>query len=65
MQNPDAAYINRDRAAAIARTISLASKDDVILVAGKGHESEQVVGRERIPYSDRDEVARLLEVAHG
>ena len=65
MQNPDAAYINRDRAAAIARTISLASKDDVILVAGKGHESEQVVGRERIPYSDRDEVVKLLEVAHG
>ncbi|MEN8169465.1 MAG: UDP-N-acetylmuramoyl-L-alanyl-D-glutamate--2,6-diaminopimelate ligase [Pseudomonadota bacterium] len=60
MQNPDAAYINRNREAAIERTLSLATADDVILVAGKGHESEQVVGRERIPYSDRETVARLL-----
>jgi UDP-N-acetylmuramoyl-L-alanyl-D-glutamate--2,6-diaminopimelate ligase len=60
MRNSDAVYINRDRAAAIERTISLAKAQDVILVAGKGHESEQVVGSERIPYSDRETVARLL-----
>jgi UDP-N-acetylmuramoyl-L-alanyl-D-glutamate--2,6-diaminopimelate ligase len=66
MQNPDAAYIKRDRTAAIERTINLATKGDVILVAGKGHETEQVIGRERIAYSDRETVARLLaEVAHG
>ncbi|MCW8917809.1 MAG: UDP-N-acetylmuramoyl-L-alanyl-D-glutamate--2,6-diaminopimelate ligase [Gammaproteobacteria bacterium] len=60
MQNPDAVYINRNRAAAIERTLSLASPRDVILVAGKGHECEQVVGQQRIPYSDRETVARLL-----
>ncbi|MDH5784685.1 MAG: UDP-N-acetylmuramoyl-L-alanyl-D-glutamate--2,6-diaminopimelate ligase [Chromatiales bacterium] len=60
MENPDAVYINRDRTAAIERTIALASVQDVILVAGKGHETEQVVERERIPYSDRETVARLL-----
>ncbi len=60
MRNCDAVYINRNRAAAIERAISLAKAQDVILVAGKGHETEQVVGRERIPYSDRETVARLL-----
>jgi UDP-N-acetylmuramoyl-L-alanyl-D-glutamate--2,6-diaminopimelate ligase len=60
MRNCDAVYINRNRAAAIERTLSLAMADDVILVAGKGHEAEQVVGHERIPYSDRETVARLL-----
>ncbi len=66
MLNPDAVYINRDRAAAIERTLALASLNDVILVAGKGHEREQVIGHERVPYSDRETVARLLgEVAHG
>ena len=60
LENPDAVYINRDRAAAIERTIGLATSEDVILVAGKGHETEQVVERRRIPYSDRETVARLL-----
>jgi UDP-N-acetylmuramoyl-L-alanyl-D-glutamate--2,6-diaminopimelate ligase len=60
MQNCDAVYINRNRAAAIERTISLATARDVILIAGKGHECEQVVGQQRIPYSDRETVARLL-----
>lgn len=60
MHNCDAVYINRNRAAAIERTLTLATARDVILVAGKGHECEQVVGGERIPYSDRETVARLL-----
>lgn len=66
MRNCDAVYINRDRASAIARSIALASTNDVILVAGKGHETEQIIGRERIAYSDRVEVDRLLqEFSHG
>jgi UDP-N-acetylmuramoyl-L-alanyl-D-glutamate--2,6-diaminopimelate ligase len=67
IENPDAVYINRDRAHAIAHAIGLCREGDVILVAGKGHESEQQVGEQRIPYSDRDEVAQLLgeEVRHG
>ncbi len=60
MKNSDSVYINRNRTAAIELTLSLATADDVILVAGKGHETEQVVERKRIPYSDRETVARLL-----
>lgn len=46
-----------DRARAIRRAICEARDDDVILVAGKGHEHVQVVGDERFPFSDYD-VAR-------
>jgi UDP-N-acetylmuramoyl-L-alanyl-D-glutamate--2,6-diaminopimelate ligase len=65
--NPDAVYVNRDRAHAIAHAIGLSREGDVILVAGKGHEAEQLIGDKCIAYSDREEVASLLglEVAHG
>lgn len=67
IENPDSVYVNRDRAQAIAHAIGLSREGDVILVAGKGHETEQQIGEQRIPYSDRDEVASLLglEVNHG
>ena len=46
-----------DRAAAIARAIRLARPGDAVLIAGKGHETVQVTGQERRPFSDVD-VAR-------
>lgn len=67
IEDPDAVYISRNRAQAIAHAISLAHEGDVILVAGKGHETEQQIGEQSIPYSDRHAVASLLgeEVRHG
>ncbi|MCC6207758.1 MAG: UDP-N-acetylmuramoyl-L-alanyl-D-glutamate--2,6-diaminopimelate ligase [Gammaproteobacteria bacterium] len=50
-----------DRAAALRHAIGSARPEDVILVAGKGHEDYQQVGDERLPFSDRDQVRRLLE----
>lgn len=46
-----------DRARAIRVTIGAAAAHDVILIAGKGHESTQEIGDERRPFSDVD-VAR-------
>lgn len=60
IESPDAIYINRDRSQAIAHAIGLSREGDVILVAGKGHETEQQVGEQSLPYSDRCEVASLL-----
>ncbi len=67
IMEPDAVYVNRDRTQAISHAIDLSRPGDVILVAGKGHESEQKIGNQLIPYSDRVEVARLLgeEVRNG
>jgi UDP-N-acetylmuramoyl-L-alanyl-D-glutamate--2,6-diaminopimelate ligase len=49
-----------DRRAAIARAVSLAADDDVVVIAGKGHEDYQIVGSERRPFDDRVEAARAL-----
>jgi UDP-N-acetylmuramoyl-L-alanyl-D-glutamate--2,6-diaminopimelate ligase len=53
----------RDRALAIAAALAGAGSEDVVLVAGKGHEDYQQIGEERRPYSDRDTVAALLKEA--
>lgn len=52
--------IERDRAAAIAAAIAEAGVGDIVLVAGKGHESYQQVGDTRLPFSDRAVVEGLL-----
>ena len=50
------------RAEAVTAAIMQAAPQDVILVAGKGHEDYQLVGNRRLDYSDRVTVARLLGV---
>jgi len=56
---PDAALVQRDRAAAIARAIGTASASDIVLIAGKGHEPYQEIAGVRHPFDDT-EVARAL-----
>jgi UDP-N-acetylmuramoyl-L-alanyl-D-glutamate--2,6-diaminopimelate ligase len=41
-----------DRAKALEAGASLLSKGDCLLVAGKGHEPYQIIGRERLPFDD-------------
>ena len=60
MTNPDAVYVERDRRLAIAKALRNAAVDDVILIAGKGHESYQQFGERRVPYSDVATVQQLL-----
>jgi UDP-N-acetylmuramoyl-L-alanyl-D-glutamate--2,6-diaminopimelate ligase len=50
----------RDRAEAIRTVIAEAGQDDVVLIAGKGHEQYQYVGDARLPYSDRETVCTIL-----
>ncbi len=53
-----------DRREAISRTIAEASGDDVIVIAGKGHEPYQVVGDQILHFDDREEAERALETRH-
>jgi UDP-N-acetylmuramoyl-L-alanyl-D-glutamate--2,6-diaminopimelate ligase len=53
----------QDRREAIAHAVCNARVGDVVLVAGKGHETTQVVGNDVRPFSDRQVVRELLEVA--
>jgi UDP-N-acetylmuramoyl-L-alanyl-D-glutamate--2,6-diaminopimelate ligase len=49
-----------DRREAIAAAIAVARPEDTVVIAGKGHEDYQIVGRERLPFSDCDEALRAL-----
>ena len=46
-----------DRVAAIHRALGVAGPGDCVLIAGKGHETYQIIGDQRLPLDDR-EVAR-------
>src|SRR5262249_45264775 len=48
-----------DRRAAIADALGWARAGDTVVIAGKGHETYQIVGAEVLPFDDR-EVARQL-----
>jgi UDP-N-acetylmuramoyl-L-alanyl-D-glutamate--2,6-diaminopimelate ligase len=49
-----------DRAQAIATGVAMLEEGDVLVVAGKGHETGQLVGAEILPFSDHDEVRAAL-----
>lgn len=50
-----------DRAQAIDHAITQAADEDLVLIAGKGHEDYQIIGTTRHPFSDRVEVQAALE----
>ncbi len=52
-----------DRRAAIAKAIAMAGPADTVVLAGKGHEDYQIIGRDRLPFDDREEARRALGVA--
>src|SRR5215467_2006037 len=49
-----------DRREAIASAIADLRRGDVLLIAGKGHETGQIVGKQTLPFSDHDAVAAAL-----
>jgi len=49
-----------DRAEAIARAVAMLGPGDVLCVAGKGHETGQIVGERVLPFSDHEAVKRAL-----
>jgi len=58
---PDDTKAIEDRASAIAYAIAQAADDDLVLIAGKGHETHQQIGRQRLPFSDYQVARAILE----
>jgi len=50
-----------DRREAIRMAIRLAQPSDAVLIAGKGHEDYQIIGKKKFPFDDRIEAKKALE----
>ncbi len=60
-----AATVRADRRAAIAAAVSGAAARDVVLIAGKGHETYQVLGDRRVHFDDAEVAAEALRAREG
>jgi UDP-N-acetylmuramoyl-L-alanyl-D-glutamate--2,6-diaminopimelate ligase len=56
----DTVHVEADRALAIMQTLALARPSDVVLIAGKGHESYQEIHGVKHPFSDRSHAEAAL-----
>ncbi len=59
--DPQRVRVIHDRQTAIETALAQATEQDLVLIAGKGHEQVQIVGDKRLPFSDRRVVLQLLE----
>ena len=59
--HPERVRIEPDRCRAILSAIESADAGDVVLIAGKGHETYQEISGKRTPFSDRQVVRNYLE----
>ena len=53
--------IESDRSEAIKMAISELDKDEILLITGKGHEEYQILGNEKKPFSDYEEVLKCIK----
>lgn len=54
-----------DRALAIETAIQSAEEGDIVVIAGKGHETGQIIGREVKPFNDADEARAAIRLTKG
>jgi len=61
-ENPDSQtiLIEPDRKKAIELAIKTAAKDDIVLIAGKGHETYQIIGKQKFDFSDKEVAVECL-----
>ncbi len=65
MRGVEGVVVEPDRGTAIRRALDSAQPGDVIVVAGKGHETTQEVGDRRLPFDDVVEARRALSARFG
>ncbi len=53
--------IEPDRSKAIELAIAAAERDDIVLIAGKGHETYQIIGNKKIHFSDKEVAEKYLK----
>jgi len=58
--NPETVFVEPDRRSAIELLKKISNDDDVIIVAGKGHEDYQILSDRTIHFDDREEVIKVF-----
>ena len=53
-------FVEMDRKVAISRALNMARPEDVVLIAGKGHEDYQIIGKQKYHFSDVETVKEVL-----
>jgi len=61
IENHSRYLVEPDRRAAIKIALGMARRDDLVLIAGKGHETYQIIGRETKPFDDRAVAREILQ----
>jgi len=59
----DEVFVEINREKAIHLSIDKAQTDDIVLLAGKGHETYQVIGEKRIAFNDREVALASIKTA--
>jgi UDP-N-acetylmuramoyl-L-alanyl-D-glutamate--2,6-diaminopimelate ligase len=63
-ESADNVVVERDRRAAIRKAMINAGAGDIVVIAGKGHEDYQLIGDQKLPFSDNEVVSEyVLELA--
>ncbi len=61
LANPENHFMEIDREKAIEKAIEMAEKNDIVLIAGKGHEDYQIIGREKIHFDDKEMALKYIK----
>jgi UDP-N-acetylmuramoyl-L-alanyl-D-glutamate--2,6-diaminopimelate ligase len=64
---PEPAYVKEvgDRAEAILRAVDMLEPGDALLIAGKGHETGQVIGDDILPFDDVEQASLAVAALDG
>ena len=61
LKEPGGALVIPDRREAIERALAIKGPDDIVVIAGKGHERYQIIGKKKLPFSDSQVVREFYE----
>lgn len=60
-QDPERVVVEPDRTKAIAKALTMAEAGDIVLLAGKGHETYQILSTGKIHFDEREKIREILK----